>query len=386
MLTGAERETEGGEAGEQASEKPVSASDVSSEGAAEGRGGSSRGESIALKGLFILALIHTLYFGRSFLLPIFVALIGMFLLSPAVRWSKSKLRLPEGVSAAGILLLIGLLAAYTAVSLRYPLVNWLNDAPTVIAEAQEKLQGPIKAVREATKRLEAATGDAKGVEPTPVVAVRETGPGWGETLVAWLPSMIGYAVVTVILLFFFLTYGELFLLKVVKVMPTFSDKKNAVEIAHMIERQTSSYLATITMINMGLGTVVGVAMALWGLPNPVLWGMMAAVLNFVPYLGALIGVTVVALVALTQFDGAAYALLVPLTYYILTASEGFLVTPILLGRRLILNPVVIFLGLVFWGWLWGIPGMLLAVPLLAIFKIFCDQIKPLESVGEFMGR
>jgi predicted PurR-regulated permease PerM len=165
-----------------------------------------------------------------------------------------------------------------------------------------------------------------------------------------------------------------------------SDKKNAVEIAHAIESQISSYLATIAIINFCLGVAIGVAMALWGMPNPILWGVMGGLLNFIPYLGALIGVSVITLVAFTHFDLPSYGVLVPLTYYLLTAFEGYFVTPILLGRRLILNPVVIFLGFIFWGWLWHIPGMLLAVPILAVFKIFCDHIKPLEPVGEFMGR
>lgn len=349
--------------------------------------GPGRGQSIALMGLFVLALLHALYFARVFLLPVFVALIGTFLLQPMIRWLKVKLRLPEGVSAAGLLILFGVLAIYQVLALREPLIGWLNDAPAVMAEVRSKFEGPIKAVRDATKKLEAVAEDASAsVEDSPVVAVRETGPGWGQIVVAWVPAMVGYGVVTVILLFFFLTYGELFLLKVVKIMPTFSDKKNAVEIAHKIEKQTSSYLATITAINLGLGVVIAVAMGLWGMPNPVLWGAMGGILNFVPYLGAVIGVAVVAMVALAQFDSVGLALMVPLTYYLLTAAEGCVVTPVLLGRRLILNPVVIFLGLVFWGWLWGIAGMLLAVPLLAIFKIFCDHIKPLEPVGEFLGR
>jgi predicted PurR-regulated permease PerM len=345
------------------------------------------GRSIALMGLFILALLHTLYFARSFLLPVFVALIGTFLLKPAIRWMRLKLRLPEGVSAACLLLFVGVVGIYQVLALREPLISWLNDAPRVITEVQAKLEEPIRAVRDATRKLEAVAEDSdKSSEDDPVVAVRETGPGLGAVVVAWVPAMFGYGVVTVILLFFLLTYGDLFLLKVVKVMPTFSDKKNAVEIAHKIEQQTSSYLATITAINIGLGVVIAITMALWGMPNPLLWGAMGGILNFVPYLGAVIGVAVVAMVALTQYESTGVALMIPATYYLLTAVEGCVVTPILLGRRLILNPVVIFLGLVFWGWLWGIPGMLLAVPLLAILKIFCDHIKPLEPVGEFLGR
>jgi predicted PurR-regulated permease PerM len=347
----------------------------------------ARMRSAPLRGLFILALLYTFYVARSFLLPLCVALIGTFVLAPVVRWMRLKLRLPEGISAAGILVLIAGLIFYTALALLPPIVSWLNEAPAMIQSVREKLREPIRTVTDATRRLDAATeGEADGESTPAVVAVRQAKPGWGETLVTWVPSVLGYAVVTVIMWFFFTTYGDLFLLKVVRILPTFADKKNAVEIAHKIENQISSYLTTITAINMGLGTAIGISMALWGMPNPVLWGVMGGVLNFIPYLGALVGVTVVGLVAFTQFDAPGYALLIPVTYYLLTATEGFIVTPILLGRRLILNPVVIFLGLVFWGWMWSIFGVLLAVPILVVFKIFCDHIKPLQPVGEFLGR
>jgi predicted PurR-regulated permease PerM len=343
--------------------------------------------SVALKGLFILALFYTFYLARTFLLPIVIALIGTFVLAPMVRWMKQRLWIPEALGAAGILLLIGGVLAYQVLLIRGPVVSWLNEAPQVVAEIQEKVRGPLANLTRATEQIEAATTQEGAEEgAVAVVPVRERGPGWGERVVAWVPFIAGHAAVTVILLFFFLTYGDLFLLKVVKVLPTLSDKKNAVEIAHAIESQISSYLATIAIINFCLGVAIGVAMALWGMPNPILWGVMGGLLNFIPYLGALIGVSVITLVAFTHFDLPSYGVLVPLTYYLLTAFEGYFVTPILLGRRLILNPVVIFLGFIFWGWLWHIPGMLLAVPILAVFKIFCDHIKPLEPVGEFMGR
>jgi predicted PurR-regulated permease PerM len=345
--------------------------------------------SWALKGLFLLALFYTFYLARTFLLPIALALILTFVLAPVVRWLRHKMRIPEGVSAAGIVVLVITMTIYHATLLKDPAIDWLNRAPAVISEIQYKLRVPIQSVTEATEQLGAVAGGGEAEQSangTPVLEVREKKPGWGERVLNWAPVLLGNAAATIILLFFFLTYGDLFLLKVVRVLPTFSDKKNAVEIAHKIESQISSYLATITVINMGLGAAIGVAMSLWGMPNPILWGFMGGILNFIPYLGAVIGVSVVGVVALTQFDTPGYALLVPLTYYALTATEGYFVTPILLGRRLILNPVVIFLGFLFWGWMWSIPGMLLAVPILAVFKIFCDHIKPLAPVGEFMGR
>ncbi|MGH7358694.1 MAG: AI-2E family transporter, partial [Candidatus Rokuibacteriota bacterium] len=157
-------------------------------------------------------------------------------------------------------------------------------------------------------------------------------------------------------------------------------------IARDMEEHISKYLVTMTLINVGLGAAVGGAMRLADMPNPVLWGVTAAVLNFVPYLGPVVTLGMIALVSLLTFEGLDRALVAPALYLGLNALEGYLVTPMLLGRRLLLNPVVIFMGIIFWGWLWGIPGALLAVPIMATFKIFCDHIGPLSPIGEFLGR
>ena len=193
-------------------------------------------------------------------------------------------------------------------------------------------------------------------------------------------SVLAGAVVMLILLYFLLASGDLFLRKLVRVLPKLSDKKRAIEIARQTERHVSTYLATVTLINMGLGLAVALAMKLVGMPNPVLWGVTAGLLNYIPYLGPIVTAGVLTLVAVLSFDELGRALIVPALYMVINGLEGYLVTPTLLGRRLTLNPVVIFTGLIFWGWLWGIPGALLAVPILATFKIFCDHIPPLAPI------
>jgi predicted PurR-regulated permease PerM len=212
----------------------------------------------------------------------------------------------------------------------------------------------------------------------------------GQTLTGMVftqtQAFLAGAVVTIILLYFLLASGDLFLRKLVRVLPRLSDKKAAIEIARDMEDQFSKYLVTMTLINVGLGLAVGGAMRLAGMPNPVLWGVAAAVTNFVPYLGPVVTLSMIALVSLLTFEDMGRALVAPGLYLGLNAIEGYLVTPMLLGRRLLLNPVVIFLGIIFWGWLWGIPGALLAVPILVSFKIFCDHIQPLSPIGEFLGR
>jgi predicted PurR-regulated permease PerM len=135
-----------------------------------------------------------------------------------------------------------------------------------------------------------------------------------------------------------------------------------------------------------LTAATALAMALLGMPNPVLWGALAAVNNFIPYLGSLVTVGVLTVVAAVSFDTLGQIVAPPLIFFALTTFEGQFLTPMLLGKRLTLNPVVIFLALLIWGWLWGIPGVLMAVPLLAAFKILCDHVPSLAAVGEFLGR
>jgi predicted PurR-regulated permease PerM len=177
----------------------------------------------------------------------------------------------------------------------------------------------------------------------------------------------------------------LFLRKLVSVLPSLHDKKLAVEISHQIEHDVSKYLLAITIVNIVFGAAIGTAMHFLGLPNAILWGVMAGLLHFVPFLGAMVGITVVTMVALVTLDSLGAVALVPVSYFALNLLEEYIVVPLVVGRRLLLNPVVIFLWLIFWGWLWGVPGALIAVPLLAILKIICEHVESLSPLAEFLG-
>jgi predicted PurR-regulated permease PerM len=168
-------------------------------------------------------------------------------------------------------------------------------------------------------------------------------------------------------------------------MPKLADKKRAVSIATEIEGQVSRYLFTQTAINIGLGLAVGTTVGFLGLRNPIMWGVMVALLNFVPYLGALTGIVCITLGAVLSFDSFSYALVFPAVYLGFATLEGNFITPWIMGRSLTLNPVMILLSLTFWGWMWGIVGVILAVPILAAFKIFCAHVEPLEPVAEFLS-
>ena len=338
--------------------------------------------SIALTGLFILAVFYTIYFMRSILLPIVLALLLSYLLRPIVR-GLAKLKIPLAVSAAVILIGLLVLVGYGISALATPTVAWLQKAPAGLAELQHKLRAVKKSVAQVTQ----ATSEIEKLATTNVEAkaVEVKRHPITETFVTRTPEFIASAVFLVILLYFLLVYDQVFIAKLVKLLPTLSDKKTAVGIAQDIESQVSRYLFTITAINACLGLAVGTAVGLLGLRNPLMWGVMVALLNFVPYLGALTGIICMTIGAVLSFDSLGYALIFPAVYLAFGTLEGSFITPWIMGRSLTLNPVIILLSLTFWGWMWGIVGILLAVPILAAFKIFCAHIKPMEPLAEFLS-
>jgi predicted PurR-regulated permease PerM len=340
--------------------------------------------SVSLTGLFVLATFYTLYFARDFILPILLAWILSSLLAPIVRLFK-RVRIPEPLSALFIILaLLGILS-YGVYSLSDPVAAWIHRAPQVLTDVRAKLQNfiqPVTQVQQTTKEIDKMTSLGKG-EEAPAVEIKK--PGMGEVILRRAKDLLLGGGVMLILLYFLLASGDLFLLKLVKILPTMEDKKIAVEIYRQIEKDVSTYLTVVTLIYIGFGCLIGSAMYLLGMPNPWLWGVMAAVLAYIPYLGALVGVSTVTVVAILTFDDIFRIFSVPIVYFTADTIQANLIFPMALGRRLALNPVVIFIWLIFCGWIWSITGALLAVPLLAIIKIIFDHIEQLAPIGEFLG-
>jgi predicted PurR-regulated permease PerM len=188
-----------------------------------------------------------------------------------------------------------------------------------------------------------------------------------------------------VLLFFLLVSGDLFLRRLVEILPTLSDKKHVVDISHEIERNISSYLVTISLLNAVVGTLTGIATFFCGMSDPILWGVIAFLLNFIVIIGPLTGVIVLFLAGLLTFDTIWQAALPAGIYLIIHIAEGESITPMLLAKRFTLNPVLVIFSLIFWYWMWGVVGAFLAVPLLATMKIVCDRIRPLMALGHFLG-
>lgn len=239
----------------------------------------------------------------------------------------------------------------------------------------------MEQVAQASGEIEklAAPGPADGTKTVEVKQHRVS------DMIYSTPEFLVSTVLMFILVYFLLAYDGVFLGKVVKMLPRLKDKKRAVSILQDVERHVSRYLLTVTLINIGLGIAVGTTVGMLGLRNPIMWGVLVAVLNFVPYLGALTGIICMTIGAVLSFPSIGYAAVFPACYLALATIEGNLITPWVMGRSLTLNPVVILVSIAFWGWLWGIAGVIVAVPILGAFKIFCAHVRQMENVAEFLS-
>ncbi len=340
-------------------------------------------QTFAIVGIFGLLLFWVAYFARDILVPITFAFVLNLLLQPAAR-SLNRLGLPKPLAALFTLLIFMALLLLLGASLAGPLSAWLAKAPESLPRLESDLwalRAPLERLQSASKELERITQSVTGNTPTISLA----GPGIGDFLFTNTRAIVTGLGTMMIVLYFLLLSGDLFLRRLVEVLPTLSDKKQLVEISHEIEWNISSYLITITMINVGVGLATAFATYLCGLADPLLWGVIAFLLNYVLILGPLTNACILVLAGMMSFDSTGRALLPAVAYLAIHVIEGQGLTPVIVARRFTLNPVLIVLSLIFWFWMWGIAGALLAVPLLAIFKMVCDRVAPLAGVGHFIG-
>jgi len=334
------------------------------------------------KGLFVLACLYTLVVAKEFLLPLALGVMVFFLLHPAVRGLK-KVRIPESAGAA--LVLVGLVAAValTVYALSFPAAAWVARAPQGVRRLEVKLRPLAQRIRSLTRTAaEMEKIAAVGETPVPEVQIKE--PSFRETVLVRMQSFLGGAVIALTLVYFLLISGDKFLHKVVKTLLRIQDDR-AVDMAREMEKQISEYLLLTSLINLGFGILVAGVLWLLGLPNPIMWGAVAAVTNFIPYLGGLVCTVVLALAAILTYDSLWQALLVPTVFWVLNTLEGYMITPLLMGKRFTLDPVVLFVALLFWWYVWGIAGALLAVPMMAAFKIVCERVEGLERLAVLLG-
>ncbi len=338
---------------------------------------------VALLLLALLAILYTLHIAQSFILPIVLSILLNLLLSPLVVSMRKYLHFPEALGAGLVILVFLGVVVFGAYRLAPAATAWIARAPESMATLERKIQPlrkPVEKVSQAAEQVEEATDLDK---KTPQVEIK--GPSLTKQVFGGTTALLSTLMVIIFLTYFLLASGDLFLQKLVAVLPQLKDKKTAVHIVRDTQAQISLYLVTTTIINVGVGVATGIALWLVGMPNPVLWGVVAGVLNFVPYIGGLVNTVILTLAAFLAFDNATEALLVPVVFTVINILEGNLITPMILGRRMRLNTVAVFIGLIFWWYLWGIPGAILAVPMMATIKIACDHIASLAPVGEFLA-
>ena len=341
-----------------------------------------RFQNVVLLGILLLLVLYTLYFASPLIIPLVLAVLLTFMLMPVVR-GLGRIGLPPPVGATLVLLLALAAVGAGLYGLAGPATGWMERATLV--EIQRKLQTliePIQDVREATQQVEEMAGGEEADAPT--VVVQEA--ALGEVLLAGTGRFIASGFVVVVLVFFLLASGGRVGRDLIRALPRLGHRRRALRIGRAFEREVSRYLLTIALINTGLGVTIGTAMFFLDLPNPVLWGVVAGLLNFVPFIGAMVTAGLVFVVALLTYDQAIDAVVPPLVSLALNSIEGYLITPSLVGQRLTMKPVLVFGSVFFWGWLWGVPGALLAVPLLATFKVVCDNTPALVGIGKFIGR
>lgn len=340
-------------------------------------------------GTVLLGTVAFLYFARPVVLPIFVAWMAAMALRPVVRW-LSVLHFPAALSAAIVFCLLVACVGFGFVQLERPAARWMNEAPKHMAELRQRVRRIFPSVAHFSQAATAvsdlgATEKEKKEEEreTPMVEVKDQ--GGTATILNWTGTLMAGLGEVLVLIYLLLASGDLFLQKLVRVMPTLRGKIRALEISHEVQQNISNYLFSASLINLTLGALVSLGLFLLGVPNPAMWGVLAAFLNFIPYFGPVAGVILLAAVGILTFDSPAQGLLPPLWYLALHLLEANAVTPILLGRRLTLNPVAIFVSLMFWMWLWGIPGALLSIPILVSVKVVCDRVPSMAYLGELIG-
>jgi predicted PurR-regulated permease PerM len=333
--------------------------------------------------LIVLGVIAFLYFARPVVLPIFLACVGSMTLKPLIRW-LSQCHIPPALSAALVLTLLVGGVTIGFIQLGRPALTWMNAAPEHMAELRQKAQKLFPRMAH-FNRAAAAMGNfaaTEGEQTTPSAV--ELKISRVPTFISWTGTFLAGVGESLVLLYLLLASADLFLQKLVRVMPTLRDKKRAVDISREIQQQISNYLFSVSLINVGLGIIVGGGLYFLGVPNPAMWGMLIALLNFVPYFGPVAGISLLAVVGLLTFDTLWKGLLPPAWYLLLHLLEANFITPVLLGRRFTLNPVVIFASLIFWTWLWGVPGALLSVPILVSIKIICERVPSMSPVSELL--
>jgi len=341
--------------------------------------------SLAAVGLLAIAIGFVLYLARVVFIPLTFALMLSFVIRPLVN-ALGRLRVPRAIGAAVVVL--GLLAIGGVVSaeLATPAADWIARSPKVLKTLESKVRPWRRSANDVTKLAKQVERIAQVEQRRAPQEVTIEKPGILSTALDTVWAVVAGALVAVFALYFTLLTGDVLLGRIIAWVPDLSSQRRTTDVLDAIQRGMSRYLGTVLTINLTVGIAVGAGMYFFGMPNPFLWGAVAMLVNFVPYVGPFFGILTVSAVSIVSFSDTTSMLMPPLFYLALTSVEGNVVTPLILGRTCELDPLVIFVWLLFWGWLWGVPGAIVAVPLLMLIKLTCDKSLFLKPVASLVSR
>jgi len=356
--------------------------------------------SLSLSVIASLALVLMLQYAESVLIPIVIGILISYALSPMVTW-MAKRHIPRAVGAAvAVLLLVGSIGGGV-----YTLSDEARSIVANVPEAARRLRERVTAhrterdtmltqVQDAAKEIE-KTADAATAEPEtrrgPVQKVEVVEPAFRASDYLWMGGVglfgfLGQFVMILFLSYFLLVTGDLYKRKFVKIAgPTLSKKRVTVQILDEINNQIENFIKVQVLTSVIVAVATGAALWWLGLQNYAMWGLLAGLFNSIPYVGPIAVTGGLGVVAFMQFDDLTRTAYVCAAAFVITSLEGFLLTPALMSRAAQMNPVAVFVGLLFWTWIWGVWGTVLAVPMMMMLKAVCDHVEDLQPIGELLG-
>jgi predicted PurR-regulated permease PerM len=341
--------------------------------------------------LMLTAVVYTLYFAAAIILPFVLAMALNAVLAPALRFMNRKMYIPRFVAALFLILSLSIVLWALGYAVAVPAAGWIAKTPQSIPTLIERLSFLRQPLQFLEQGLQAFQGLMSPVNSRSVVEVKQVTDaggsilGIGFTVLAGGRALIGQGLTVLLLLFFFLASSESLIRRLVEILPHFDDKRRVVSVVSETEDAISHYLLTVSLMNGVVGLLTGSAVWLLGMPDPLLFGTVAFLLNYIPVLGPFTGVVIFFFAGIFYFPTALQALIPAGLYLGIHILEGEMITPVLLARRFTLNSVIVISSLIFWDWLWGIPGALLSTPLLAVMKIVCDHVEVLSPIGHLIG-
>lgn len=336
-------------------------------------------------GLFALGILYTFYLAHQIVLPIVLAILASLLLAPAVFYARSHWRIPPAVSA--LVLILAMLAGMVGVgwAVATPMLDWVEKIPdgmTRLMSGSSEITANIEKVTESAKKVEEKMMEFSEDEPTQVVVESNS---WQQTLFTKARNGVSGLALALALSYFLLVSGDRLIKNFVRQLPR-HHRRMALSVVGDSQHQIAQYLAVITASNSLVGLITGLGCWALGLPSPAVWGLIAGLARFIPYLGVILTVLMLGVVSLTSLDTLWMMAIAPIGYLALTSLVGFFVEPYIHGFRMQINPIVIFISIFFWGWLWGPVGVVMAVPLMTVIQVVLRQIPRLKPIYKVIAR